>query len=200
MTLGKNLCIGVNQTLERQKCWVLELEILPGRPLLTLVKHIHFCKTIKHFEKWPAVQLWSQIIFFFYWFFVQTSGKTNLKEYQCFKRGNCISCMSGWSCWKTIGASGFKLFPFYQNHFQYENHMWPLIQTYLRACLSCVSLWEYSQRDKFWGHHCLNGDHNGDFWVCITLVISNPEELTSFLADTGGRVWADLEATGKPCV
>lgn len=37
--------------------WV---EILPARQLLTLVKHIHSWKTVKHFEKLPTIHLWSQ--------------------------------------------------------------------------------------------------------------------------------------------
>ena len=48
--------VSVDETLEREKCLVLELEILPGRQLPAPVKRIHSCKTIKRFEKLPTIQ------------------------------------------------------------------------------------------------------------------------------------------------
>ena len=52
----KKLHITVDETLEREKCLVLELEILPGRQPPAPVERIHSCKTIKRFEKLPTIQ------------------------------------------------------------------------------------------------------------------------------------------------
>lgn len=140
---GKHTRVSADHTLERQKRSVLELEILPGRQLLTLVKRVHSCETIKHFEKLPAVPLWSQIIFFSYWFLVQTSGETNLKEGQCFKGGIVFPACLVQAVWRQKEHQEvWSCFPFLQNHFQYENHMWPQTQTYLWVCLSHMALCE----------------------------------------------------------
>lgn len=56
-----------------------------------------------------------------------------------------------------------------------------------------MSLWELGQTDRFWGHCCFNGDHSGDFWVCITLAFSNPAELTIPYRHTDG---SDLKVAG----